>query len=72
MCLVHAVAAATCKRKNDGVAAHTVEDHSIKSIVERQMVVSFSVITFSDVLLRRLYTMCIGPQNSRDTELNSI
>ena len=70
--LVHAVAAATCKRKNGGVAGHTVEDHSIKSVVERQRVVSFSVVTFSDVLLRRLYALCMGPQSSRDTELISI
>ena len=70
--LVHAVVAATWKRKNDGVAAHTVEGYSIKSFVERPRVVSLSVVTFPDVLLRRLYALCMGPQSSRDTELISI
>ena len=70
--LVHAVAAATCKRKIDGVAAHMVEDHSIKRFVERQKVVSFSVVTFSDLLLRRLYALRMGPESSRDTEVISI
>ena len=72
MRLVHAVAAATRKRKNDGVAAHSVEDQSLNSLVERQKVVSLSVVTFSDLLLRRLYALCMGPQSSRDTELISI
>ena len=72
MRLVHAVAAATCKRKNNGVAAHKVADHNVKSVVERQRVVSFSVVTFSDLLLCRLYTLRMGPRSSRDTELISI
>ena len=69
MRLVHAVAAATCKRKNDGVAAHTVEDHNRKSVVERRVVLC-SVVTFSDVLLRRLYALCMGPQEFARHRIN--